>query len=372
MLQSPLLGTLLKSRSALIELFLAAVVLALGVNLLATALAEYVGTGAALWLLGISLAVLGVGSIARRTIASTRMRRKIKGLVCIQDKTQGVFEIPRYAFSENLVRYFKALFAENEAPRKLWDSDPISKTFKHDPEAGTFEVRATAAGQLITEATEYFVLETLSAHLTDFFNRSGMDEALVQELNREDVPDVVFRNRFLDTFSRPMHERAAFVDTSLAKKPYAGKIVSSFSAGGPMYSEFDLKLPFGAKVRRLSPKSVEIDTPKFRLVIEVVFGAFASSLPRGFANLYLDEASFQDIRTYEIAVITDVEFKPLALLSRTGWDYHAWLDSLLDELEARISSSAFFEKIDWNAAATVGRVVQRTIAQSAEKPPRRH
>jgi len=105
---------------------------------------------------------------------------------------------------------------------------------------------------LIVEATEYYVLETLSTHLTDYFNQSELDSARLKEFSREDVADIVFKNRFLDTFSRPMRERAAFVRDSPKTSNHMDRVVAFYGSNGVRYSKFDLVLPIGARIERRS------------------------------------------------------------------------------------------------------------------------
>jgi hypothetical protein len=365
----PVVASILKSRGAVLELVVAAVVLALGVNLLATAIADLFETSkqAMLWT-SLALVVASLAIIARRTIASRYVSRSFEAFLCYHSKENRLVEVPRYAFSEHISDYFKGLFAENEAPKKLWDSDPLSNTFKFDTKTGSFEKRTTAAGQLIVEAVEYLLLEKLSTHLTDYFNHASLDKEGLQELTREDVPSVIFKNRFLDTFSRPMQERAAFVEATLKRGGATiGKISSSYGPGGLRYAEFDLVLPANAKVQRVAPNSVEIDTSKFCVKLEVTFSGFNTNLPRGFERLYLDGMSLGDVQTYSVDIKAIVQFKPLALLSQTGWQYHSWLDSFLTSLEEAVSKEEFFQRIDWYRAMTVARVVQRTLSSVGKK-----
>lgn len=364
----PVVASILKSRGAVLELVVAAVFLALGVNLLATTIADLFGTSkqAMLWT-SLALVVASLALIARRTIASRYVSRSFEAFLCYHRKENRLIEVPRYAFSEHISGYFNGLFAENEAPKKLWDSDPLSNTFKHDTKTGSFEKRTTAAGQLIVEAVEYLLLEKLSTHLTDYFNHASLDKERLQELTREDVPGVIFKNRFLDTFSRPMQERAAFVEATLKRDTPIGKISSSYGPGGLRYVEFDLVLPANAKVQRVAPNSVEIDTSKFCVKLEVTFSGFNTNLPRGFERLYLDGMSLGDVQTYSVDIKAIVNFKPLALLSQTGWQYHSWLDSFLTSLEEAVSKEEFFQRIDWDRAMTVARVVQRTLSSAGKK-----
>lgn len=362
MQSQPLLAPFLRSRGALIELVLAAVVLALGVNLLATSVAVYFQDAAwSLVLLGISLSILSIAVISRRTFASSHIERELKGFVCFRRETSELIPIPRYAYGEEIGTYLKALFAENDAPRKLWETDPVHKSFETDPDTGKHTMRTTAAGQLLIEATEYFVLEKLSTHLSDYFNQSTVDSARLHELTREDVAPIVFSNRFLDAFSRPMNERAAFIDDTFKKDSKHGTVVAAFGKGGMRYSRFDLVLPFGAKVTRSDKHSISIDSPKFLITMRVNFGGYGTNLPRGFEKMYIGDFAFPDVATYKIGITTTVHFKPFALLSRSGWEYHQWLDSFLAKLEQDFSQRAFLENIQWSTAITTARVLERTF-----------
>jgi len=364
MQSQPLLAPFLKSRGTLIELVLAAVVLALGINLLATSITVYFQDAAwSLALFGTSLSILSVTVIARRTFSSNHIKRELDGFVCFRRKTSELISIPRYEYVEEIDRYLKALFSENDAPQKLWESDPVHRSFETDQNTGITKHRTTAAGQLLIEATEYFVLENLSIHLTDYFNHSAVDSARLHELTREDVATVVFSNRFLDAFSRPMNERSAFVDDTFGKDSKHGTVVAASGKGGVKYSRFDLVLPSGAKVFRSDKHSVSIDAPKFLLTMRVNFGAYRANLPRGFSELYIGNLSFPDVSTYKIGITATVHFKPFALLSRAGWEYHQWLDSFLEKLECDFSKRAFLDHIQWNTAITAARVVERTLSK---------
>src|SRR5262249_44046309 len=114
------------------------------------------------------------------------------------------------------------------------------------------------------------------------------------------------------------------------------------------YEHFDLVLPREAKVSRIAGGKIEIDTPKLTLHLEAKFSGMNTSLPHGFAKLYLNEPSPRETHTYLVEVEVSVVFKALALLHRSGWDYYMWLDSFLDSLEHQFASSAFFERIDWD------------------------
>lgn len=358
MSKSAPLATLLKNRGALLQILVATVFLAVGVNLLSSAIEGSLSGSSALWKLSLLLLTISLIVIVKQTIPSRHVDRKMKGFLIIHSKTKELIKVPRYHYSEVLKSFFVALFAENTAPKRLWESDSVENAFK-EIHAGGKRIRETEAGKLIVEATEYYILEELSTHLTDYFGQSELESKRLQELSREDIPDIVFNNRFLDTFSRPMRERAAFVgepNTPLNFQP-----IMFSGPGGIRYSRFDLTLPLGANVQRLAPGSISIETPKFKLKIVIDFKGFSASIPFDFSNLYLDGLKRSDNRPYQIDLSTSVEFKYWSLLSRSGWEYHAWLDSFLAKLESKFVGDEFFKKINWETASTVARLVHQKM-----------
>jgi hypothetical protein len=359
---NPPLAAALSSRGAIVELMLAAVVLGLGVNFLASAAATYyVGRESSLALLGAALALLSISMIARRTVAAGRINQELHGFICFRRETSDLVDVPRYEYASELKGFLAALFAENDAPKRLWEADPVHKSLDFDSTKGTTRLRVTGAGQLLIEATEYFLLDKLSTHLTDYFNSSEIDSSRLHELRREDIAAVVFSNRLLDTFSRPMQERSAFVDQTMSKGSSHEGVVESY-ANGQMYSKFDLVLPKGASVVRNAPNSISIHTPKFTLTLKIIFDGLNTSLPRDFQERYLRKRQFRAITAYHVAVQSIVEFKRFALLTPTGWLYHQWVDSFLATLERDFSKSAFLDRIQWECALTTTHLVEHAIS----------
>lgn len=351
------LNALLKNRSSLFQVLVATVLLAVGVNLLSTWIAELLQNNFPLWLPSIVLFLVSAFLIVRQSIPSRFVHREINGFVLFKRGDGELIKVPRYKYSSELKLYITGLFAENSAPKLLWDSDPVHNSMEFDIE-GNGRFRTTEAGRLIVEATEYYILETLSVHLTDFFNNSGFSNEKLQEFSRENIPDIIFRNRFLDTFSRPMRERAAFTNEASKSKQHE-TVVASYSSNGSFYSKFDLTLPSGAKIQRLSPSSIFLETSKFKLTISIDFKGISASLPKDFCELYLDGLSFIEAMPYLVRINVSVEFKPLALFSPSGWEYHAWLDSFLEKLSGHVDSEEFFKKIQWESALTVAQLIRQ-------------
>ena len=104
---------------------------------------------------------------------------------------------------------YSPLSSENEL-KKMWDKGPVDKGLHYDKDTGKVSCATGKGHQLIIEATEYYVLEKLSSHLTDYFNRPHFDEQELHTFARNDIPDVLLSNRFLELFSKPMEDRPLF------------------------------------------------------------------------------------------------------------------------------------------------------------------
>lgn len=370
MTTSPMIASLLKNRGSLIELVLAACILGLGVNFVAAATGTYFSDDpAAQFLLGVSLAALAISAIARRMFGANDFRREIDGFISIKRNSSRFIDVPGYKFSEETIKHINSLFAENEAPKKLWFADPLTNTFQINATTGAFETRQTAAGQILTEAAEYFLLSQLSTHLTDYFNQPQFDTEKLKELGRSDVPSLLLSNRFLDTFSRPMTDRPGFVDDVM--EGTRSQAVWASGKGGLQYEKFDLMLPRGATVQRASTGHIEIMAPKFIMRLKAQVNGTNTVLPWDFERLFLKEPNHLDIQNYKVRVFLDVEFKPFALYSRSGWEYYSWLDSFASQLEEEISQDYFFEKIQWDVVLTLAKVSEGLSAKRSEElePP---
>jgi hypothetical protein len=169
-----------------------------------------------------------------------------------------------------------------KTPRENSDEEK----FEREQRAIIKKLMASPDRRLIMEATEYFILEMLSTHLTDYFNDEKFKEENLTTIERKDIPHVLLENRFLNLFSKPMEERAAFKDRYIPKG-----IRGSSQVGGAEFSYFDLILPTKSKVSRIDEKTFEISTQKFSLQVTISYMGTDELLPTNFERYYL--------RTYE-------------------------------------------------------------------------
>ncbi|MCY2951985.1 MAG: hypothetical protein NTU53_08410 [Planctomycetota bacterium] len=409
------LSEMLKGRSSFIEVLLVAVVLALGVNLIAAYLAAVLppvstsGHTVRTVLERFRDHVLGVGGFAVITIAvlyiflrlfGRRQRTaQIAGFILWHRQENRVLPVERYHFAVELQEYLEAAFHENAALEHLWRKEPLQSNppkFKcgNQPYPQSYALIREATEKfncgnqpypqsyaLIREATEYCILEELSTHLTDYFNDDRFSKHRLRVLERNDIPAVLLSNRFMELFSRPMDDRAKFLENQQPEGPQAQMAGTEANvetepvavwADGLIYKRFDLTLPADATVSRLSSGEIQVKTNRFTLRFGIQFDGMSTVLPSEFLERYLQikQECLQEILSFgvfDIQIRISVSFGHGSLIRATGWDYYRWIDSFLDCLNDKFSQEAFFTRIGWNSALTVLQCLDQS-SRSTMKP----
>lgn len=345
---------MLSNRKSILEIILIAVFMTFGINLITNELSdifELKYESEIFILSGIVICLFSICYFLLRIFKHNNYTKSLEGFFIIDKKSKSIIEVDGYDFTEDLKRSFESAFSEDEAIRLSWENNKLTPRFR-------LENDSQDSLNLVIEATEYFFLEKLSTHLTDYFNKESIDKKLLVELRRNDIPDILLKNRFLELFSKPTDRRAAFLkdEKGNGKKgknkksnlegDVDGEIISSYSETA-MFQRFDLTLPPNSSINRTDSNSICINTRRFKIDIKVEFDAYNTVIPRGFDKYYLNKKQ-SDIMEYQINILFDVRFKIGGFLSRNGWDYYKWLDSFFDSIEHDFSESHFFKRINWD------------------------
>ena len=227
---------------------------------------------------------------------------------------------------------------------------------------------------MVREAIEYFALTKLSLHLSKYFvtDRSVQSDS-VATIQRRNIPQLLLDNRFLELFSRPMKERAAFQhhhEDEDDLKDQGRRVVYATGSDGELFDQFELILPLGTVLSRTEEGTLSIKTDRFTLKLTPVFQRYSTNLPKDFEELYLGK-NFLEVHAYNVALEVDVSFGWQSVTTRKGWDYYEWLDSFLEELEQSFSFDDFVESIGWHTAhtsATISKNSNRTDRAKSNSP----
>lgn len=350
----------LQFRHSTIELLVLAVVLAFGINLASAGVADLAGISPrAMTFAGFAAIFAVVLYLVARSGPHLLSSLKLKGVLPVEDSGE-FFEIRRYEFSERLYLYLKALRSENKAVYAVWERGRLRDHSDSGPSPRS-EARAI---ELVKEGIEYFILDILSLHLSEYFvSQRQVKDDEVSLIKRESVPQILLENRFLELFSRPMHHREAFqeeresADDGDDEQDDADSVVFAVGADGQIFDRFELVLPRGSTLTRPSAGVLRIATTRFSITFTVEFDRTSTVFPDGFDEYYLGK-QFDHVHPFIAGVTVDVRFRWWALLTARGWDYFAWLDSFLHRMEESVSFEEFVAAIGWPTALSTAIAVQ--------------
>lgn len=339
------IADLLAFKANLFEILIIAVLVALGVNILASGLIGYLDLSFLQSVsIGLLLVILGALVFLRNAHPINSGMYSYKGLVCLEKDTSDLLAIEGYDFTEEVSKYIKALCAENKAFLKIWSDEPIGSGLSFEDNKATH--KKPKSNDLLIEAVEYYVLRKLALHLSGHFNSNALvSEEYLVTLERKNIPEILLGNRFIDMFSRPMEEREKFLGHG--SHPPHGKVVYAFGRDGAIFDHFEMVLPKGSSIIRENDSSISIITNRFKLNFRSEFGGWNTNLPRRFESLYMGK-EFRSISSFGVGLTVSVDFSAKSLLTAKGWEYYWWLDSFLGKLEQSFSISDFLSKISWH------------------------
>lgn len=286
----------------------------------------------------------------------------IKGFIIYNSKDNELIDIDEYELSRDLISNLNAAFKEDKSLKKIWDTIPLKKVFEFSVKEGSFNRKKykTSSKELIEELFEYIFLDTLSTTLTDFFNKKEFEEKNLIKYERDDIPDVLLKNRFLDLFSKPMEQREFFVEDYLNDEDDFSSTVLAQGRNGVLYKKFDLVLPKNTRIQRLGHHKIRLESDQMTMTFKIIFQGCGTVLPSDFEKYYLglnfEPAKFKE---YELSLKIDIKFKIQSLFSYNGWNYHKWLDQYLKTLNRNNSMKHFFKSINWNQTRALFYMIEK-------------
>jgi len=362
--KNSLFAAIAAQRIILLELILTAIIIALGVNFLSDGISEYFAFPPfTSILLGFALLVLPICYLLGVLfLRATRFSRSYEAVFLPDTETENLVFIERYEYSTKLKQYFDALFAENKAYEAMWLRG------RQDFTKGHIFVKGQEGQQMIKEASEYFLLYLLSSHLTFYFDNlidnKDFKKGTLKRFERRDMPEILVTNRFLDQFSKSTRERASFVednnyidtDTVMEENGLLMTPMLAASASGSLFERFELVLPRNSKITREKNGSITIASANLILNVHILFPGFATIVPKEYLQYHFQHPT--SIIPFALTVNLSATLKPLALFNTDGWKYYRWLDSLLDDINNKLSIEAFFKRINWEQLAIMLKITQ--------------
>lgn len=344
----------LAGREGFLQLLLVGVLLALGTNLLATAITSSLPWSTAVPI-GLGLLIAVGGYSVRAALAAREIFRSFDAVLVLSPDDLQPCETVIYPFSKDIARILRAVFCENKAFAEAWQHEPVTKYWDRGEDIGTCTRSTSTAGlTLLNEALETWLIQELSMQLTDYYGQIEHSERYTVTLERKDVPSLLLENRILNLLSTPVTDRSVFAADSKADRGVSrvchGEEVVYFQVGpnGAVFERFELALPRGSRLSRQDSGALTIDTPRLHLDLSARHDGFTANLPSRFVSRYLgrDPGS---VRSLLVHIELAGRVKPLGLLHRRGWDLYRWVDAFADAVEENASFETMLQRIHWPA-----------------------
>ena len=118
----------LEKKAGTTEIVIIALIIAIGVNLMAAHIYEQLSNKDYSIYLSLILISTGVSYLLIRWNPIKTRKEHILGFFIYQSNGNNIIHVPRYDFSNRLNEYLTSSFNEQEETYKLWELEPLSKT----------------------------------------------------------------------------------------------------------------------------------------------------------------------------------------------------------------------------------------------------
>ncbi|MFC4163386.1 hypothetical protein ACFOWU_06970 [Epilithonimonas zeae] len=351
------MNNFLDNKKKILELIVVSIFLGIGVSLISSSIFEYIkGENKILIysILGLLLILICLIYLIRNLFGKRKFEKEIDGFFILNRTQKNITNIDNYDYSSKIFEYLQSAIAEDEEIKKDW----LNTNF------GDITEERIKILPYIQEISEYYFLEALSTHLSSFFNNTKFKKTKLKSYKRNDIPQILASNRFLDLFSKPMEERALFKNSNqdnfiikFTRDSAEGKIISNYKRGA-MFQYFDLKLPAESKIVRKKNSTILISNRRFEISITTNVSGVNTYIPIEYKGLYLGLKNLHD-PAYITNFSIKITFNRSSFFKSSSWEYYQWLDSFLDEFEKNASEKYYFKsKIDWDRIYPIIKTLQ--------------
>jgi hypothetical protein len=350
----------LENRSGLIKLFLITVILAFSINTLSNLLTLLFTSPTrfsyCLLTLGMGLFCTAILWLIYPVYSPKSTIKEFNSVIVFDNISHEIIRIPDYEFSEILRRTQKAMCIENE-PWKSAYLKTCCPGWDHNTE------KKIRSSREINELIEFVLLEWLSLHLSEYFNNSDSRKlGLVRDYLREDIPELLLKNRVLSLLTTPPQDRKPFMD--MAHYPEEGEIVTIVAGEGYRYDKFELKLPYKCQVYRSSDGKLTIDSARLRLSFRCEYSGFGAVIDHELLQYYAN-CDFQKVDVRKLDVRVEVQIKNGVLFNIKYWELYHWVDSFINNLTIKLSFDTFLEDINWPTVKAILRSMDISKSKSS-------
>jgi hypothetical protein len=317
--------------------------ISLAINLLSTVISAYIGIYGSATLGGVIL-ICGFAYLIHIRTENRKFSIELESIfIVVGDNLRTLTPVPGYWFSEEFTRVANAVFAENGALKRQWDDEEDTGEKFHP--LGRARPWTKPQRRLIREISEYILLQRLSVHLEDYFNKSGLDGKKISRFARDKLPDVLLSNRVLELISRDMADRPDFDPAP----PHDGwKIIATQTSSGMIFDHFEVRLPKDSTLRREGKDAIVVESPVLKITLVSEFRGYANVIPRALED-HIFGKKYRRVSPWQVEYSVHVEVKNPLRTRKVAWPYYTWVDSFLDKAKKELDFDEYLRQINWSS-----------------------
>lgn len=339
-------------RSNLFKNFFLVTLLSAGIALVANALTKDAETTIVI-IPGIACVLFVALCYLKEYLGCSSYEVKVESVLPV-DKDKKIIEIERFQFSEELYRTVISVLSENKAYKKLWEE-------AFEGESGN----ENKGRDFVREFLECQFVYWLSLELNSYFSR--IDEHAIEKIRREQIPDVLIRNRVIELISKPYEEREKFqsVIGNKNEDPEQGEIYYIGGEDDVFFDKLEIELPRKSRVYR-EKEALVIKNRTFDIRFESEFYGYGIVLPYLFERFYMNRSIYETHNNLVVMKMS-IRLNPLFLFYIRDWKYLGWIDQIEEKFVEYFSLDKFLERIGYEQALTTHILYMNGLNSVAEE-----
>lgn len=331
-----------KSWNELYSIILTTVMISAGISLLVLGVGNIIGQAGNVIYIVIGI-VLIIGPLCITFFIGFKKSNRnylINAVVAYDRNSKELISIRDYEFMEELCRHMQSAILEDKNIKAMWKKDTLGiNGVVENPTNKEQYVNVSRSAAVLNQLIEYLLLKKLGLVTSAYFNKPKFNKRKIVQIERSDIDGFVANNMFINLFTKPTHERAAFDNEAKDSN-----VVYCFGKNHAIYDKFELLLPHKCKIER-NNNTVIVKHPYFRLKITPAFTGFGEVLPKGFEKRYMKCKS--EVRSYKVWIGIELQFTWKAMLMNKD-QYYGWIDEYIENLNEYASFKHFKERIQWD------------------------
>lgn len=270
---------------------------------------------------------------------------RINGGYCYRQNNKEIEKvgIAGYKFNDSFHQYLNSFLNENKAYKKIFLDSEI--TTKYDNSC--FNPSSRDGNSILRSTLEVVILNQLELHLNSYYIEHESKDFKIVKITRDTLDPAILNNRVLDSITKDMEEREAFINKTGPKLSKNSSIVYSISSDGIVYNRLSIELPSDTTIIRNKQGFIEIENKLFKLkIVPIVNGTSLYVHPILFKN---SEFNPLNCKNYSVTVNLEVQVKRCFLVNKKAVQLYEWLDSFLKKIEDYISINRLEERMNVEA-----------------------